>query len=77
MAKIARIACETCGSPLAGPRPWFSRHAGKGVQHLCPDCTHDALGRLEAEARQEIGVLEALWQLPCDVVGDGADDAVT
>ena len=66
MAKITRTACEACGSLLAGPRPWFSRHAGTGVQRLCVDCTSDALGRLDAEADVERALLEALWLLPAD-----------
>jgi hypothetical protein len=79
MAKLTRTSCEACGDPLEGP--WFSRHLGKGVQRLCPDCTSDALGRLEADACQQIAELEDCWRLPAWRIGSpdgddaGADEA--
>jgi hypothetical protein len=66
MAKIARTACEACGSLLGGA--WFARHAGKGTQKLCADCARDALGRLDTEADLEFALLEHLWQLPANRV---------
>jgi hypothetical protein len=73
VAKTARVSCEACGDLLVDA--WFSRHVGKGVQHLCPLCASDALARMEAEARRQIAELEAAWRLPFDSVGDPPEAA--
>jgi predicted RNA-binding Zn-ribbon protein involved in translation (DUF1610 family) len=74
VAKIARTSCESCGDLLEG-RPWFSRHLGKGVQRLCPDCTGEVLARLDAEARHQVAELERAWRVPFDSVGEDTAEA--
>jgi hypothetical protein len=69
MAQIAPHRCMTCGAALLSGQRWYSIHDGRRALRACRECLEDALGRADAEARYQLELLEATWQLPSRQTG--------
>jgi hypothetical protein len=60
---LVRDRCGTCGGSLFAGERWYTIHEGRRALKVCRGCLEDSLGRLDSEARYQVELLEATWEL--------------